>query len=299
MSFGFRACTLGILIAPALAPWQARADDFTDFQEARTAYERQEYDTAVVQFEALLEEFAAQGDPGAPLVLETRKYLASSLVFLGRNTEASRQFELLLQADAEFPLDPAGFPDEVVRLFFAVRERLKRQHADAIARREQESERRRLAEEAQQARRRALWVTMQEMAAVETVERQNSRWLALLPFGVGQFRNDHRRLGAFLASFQSLTLSASFVTQWAHAHLAAQDLSEAEIVRRADRVRAANIALNVAFCASLIAGIIDAQIRFRPVIRSQRPRALPESLSEDFLPAENTVIEEWPIHGQP
>src|SRR5262245_16024546 len=99
------------------------ANDFEDFGAARSAYDAQDYRRAAALFEAL-----AGGDTptltNKSLVLESKKYLAASYLFLKKLTVAELEFERLLRIDPEYQLDPLAFPEEVQRLFARVKTRL-------------------------------------------------------------------------------------------------------------------------------------------------------------------------------
>ena len=87
---------------------RARADDLTDFEKARALYEKRNYAGAVAAFVAMV-----GSDPPRVserlLLLESRKYLAASLLFQGRPDEASAQFRLLLTQEPDYTIDPLAF----------------------------------------------------------------------------------------------------------------------------------------------------------------------------------------------
>ena len=62
-----------------------------------------------------------------PLVLESRKYLAATYLFLGRKSDAEGQLELLLRAEPDYVLDPLAFPAEFVKTFSEVKVRLEQE----------------------------------------------------------------------------------------------------------------------------------------------------------------------------
>ena len=108
------ALTLAMAALSALVcPSQARADDLADFEAARSLYDQQSYARAVDAFRLLVgSEPPRLTDP--LLVLESRKYLAASLLFMGAEAEARAQFRLLLQQEPSYALDPLAFPDRGV-----------------------------------------------------------------------------------------------------------------------------------------------------------------------------------------
>ena len=111
---------LGLLLAGS-----ARADELTDFEAARSRYERHDYARAVDAFRKLV-----GTDPpritSPLLVIESRKYYAASLLFMGAKEEARSQFRQLLTQEPEYALDPLAFPTEVVALFDEVKGDVRR-----------------------------------------------------------------------------------------------------------------------------------------------------------------------------
>jgi hypothetical protein len=259
---------------------QARADEWDDFEQARAAYAAQTYPVAVERFEALV-----GGDhpsmQNETLVLESRKYLGAAYLFLGRRSDAEHQFALLLRQDASYQIDPTQFPQAVLEVFAAVRDRVDRELqeearlAEIAAREQRERELRLLLEN--EARIREL----EALAGQETVRTVNSRGLALLPFGVGQFRNGNRTLGRALAASESVLFAVGIGTFLAQQQLPAWDpyLADESVT---ERLRRANRALNYtnwivgsAFGALVVFGLVEAQIRFKPAVVTTRHRALP------------------------
>ncbi len=281
---------LATAVGTALLVWvlssEARADEWDDFEQARTAYVAQNYALAAERFEALI-----GGDVAAmqneTLLLESRKYLGAAYLFLGRRADAEHQFALLLHQDASYQIDPIQFPPAVLQVFDEVRDRV----ADEL---EEEARRARIAEQAQRERELRLLLEnearireLEALASEETVRTVNSRALALLPFGVGQFRNGNRGLGRALAASEGVLLVLGVGTFLAQQQLPDWDpyLADSGF---SDRLRRANRALNYtnwiagsAFGALAIFGIIEAQVNFRPAVVTTRRRELPDEVRDD------------------
>lgn len=257
----------------------AHADELEDFQAARAAYEAHDFARAVSLFEDLVGGATPRLEDEA-LVLESRKYLGAAYLFVGRPNAAETQFELLLTADPTYELDPAGFPVEVVELFAGVRQhlleraRIDEERAAEAARREYE-----------RARIRALVEFAEEEVAIEV---ENSRWLAALPFGIGQFQNGDDGLGAFFLVSEALVALTTFGTL--AGYLGVLGAADADPRGRfvasgeADRV---GFALNVANWTSIgvlatlvIAGITEAELSFRPTRHVRHRRVVPPELLE-------------------
>lgn len=274
------ACALCLLVACFSGhASRARADELSDFEAARTRYERHDYTRAVEAFRALV-----GSEPpritNALLVLESRKYFAASLLFRGAEPEARAQFRLLLQQEPDYTLDPLGFPGEVVALFEDVKSDIRR---ELERRREQEQRKQREEEreaEVNEQRRRENLAQLRLLAEQRSVRTEHSRWLASVPFGVGQLQNGHRRLGLALAVSQGLTAATSLVS---YAVIQSVDRTPSITEERDTKARArllftVNVASFAAFAALAVAGIVDAHVRFVP----SHVRALEQPLPEDL-----------------
>jgi tetratricopeptide (TPR) repeat protein len=254
------------------------ADELSDFESARRNYDKQNYAKAARGLESLVG--GAVPRATNPVVrLESRKYLGATYLFLGKKEAAREQFRSLLDEDPEYDIDPVAFPEAVVQTFQEVQkevaaERARKDALEAVRRKRERSDE---VEELirQQERIRAL----EELAAVETVEKVNSRWIAALPFGIGQFQNQDRPLGIMFAVTESAFLVASIATFIGHNSLRDENPAPSEIerARRVERaLRIGNWVSVGAFLSFAVAGVIEAEVRFKPVIRTTRKRELPE-----------------------
>ncbi len=271
----------------ALSGWgsTAFADDLSDFEEARRAYRVGEYRKAVRGFESLVGGVVPR--TRNPVVrLESRKYLGASYLFVGKEPEAREQFRLLLTEDENYALDPVSFPKAVTDTFNEVKAEvqaeLAKQRAEQAAREaaERETEMQALIGQADRIRR------LEELAMVETVEQKNSRWVAALPFGVGQFRNGHKTGGIWFATLQSAFLVSSIATFIGHNSLRSTSVAPDRIddAQRAEKaLRISNWVSVGLLVGTYLGGVIDAEVRFKPVIRTTRKRELPEDLRSHRL----------------
>ncbi len=259
----------------------ARADDLTDFESARGRYDRHDYARAVEAFRKLV-----GSDPpriaNALLVLESRKYYAASLLFIGSKEDARSQFRLLLQQEPDYTLDPLAFPTEVVALFEDVKQSLRRElERQREAEQNQQREAEREARTAEQVRRYNLG-RLRELSEQQKVRVENSRWIATVPFGVGQFQNSHRGLGVALATLESLAAATSVITyighqRVEHSHPATPD--ETDQANANEKIwRATNIASFTTWAVLALAGIVDAHVRFVPARITSTPQPLPPDL---------------------
>lgn len=276
---------LGAIAAAVwFAPSVAAAGDLEDFQNCRGLYESREYARSVTCFEELV----GQDVPrltSTLLVLESRKLLAVSYVFVGRREAAAEQFGRLLRADPTYEIDAALFPIEVVEMFEHVRGEIQ----EEVRRAEERAE-----EEARHAREVARIRALLEFAQEEVqVESERSRWVAALPFGIGQFDRGEDGLGAFFLVSESLFSIAAAIALGLNIY--AIDAAR-ELVRTGaadaddDRYLEVNRLLlgseitnwiSVGAAAVLMgAGILEAQLNFRPTRVMRHRRTIPPELFE-------------------
>jgi hypothetical protein len=199
-------------------------------------------------------------------------------MFVDRREDAERQFRLLLEQDPEYLLD-LSFPPDVRALFDTVREQvLQAQHQAAAQRAREEAERR--AREIDRIRRQQeREMRLRELASTETIETHNSRWLAMLPFGIGQFQNGHEALGWGLLISEVLLAGASLTSAIIWNSLADEPAHPEALEQN---LRLLNAISSGLFYATALGGILDAQLRFVPVHRTTRERDLPPELEPDY-----------------
>lgn len=273
-------CALGFALPAA----PARADDFDDFEAARRAYEQQHYDEAAERFEHLVGGQVPRLS-SRPLILESRKYLGASYLFVGKTAAAEEQFEQLIRLDNAYEIDPLAFPHEVIVVFKRVRERTNRILEEAARQRRDQEERERREEARKLVEQRSRMGAIHDLATTEYVETHNSRLIAMIPFGVGQFQNRHDSLGTGLAISEGLLAATSIASFFLHESLRNEtpsqaDRADAEALR--DGFKVTNWISTGALAVLAIIGIVDAQFRFVPVFREKRERSLPEDLEQEF-----------------
>jgi tetratricopeptide (TPR) repeat protein len=276
---GLAVWLTALVVWAALRPGEARANDFDQFQNARVAYESLNYALAADLFQGLLAT-AAPADR-RPVVIESRKYLAAAYLFLGRKPEAEAQLEQLLRAAPDYVLDPLAFPDEVARTFATVKKRLERQQMQDQQARAREDATKRGQQELAVRQQRDRLQRLIELASTQRVEEVRSRWIAMVPFGVGQFQNDHNGLGLVLAVSEGALLAISVTSFFLHESLRGQvptaDMRDnarlAEATFRYTNQLSAGL-----FAVLAVTGVIDAQVRFVPSRSYDERRPLPPDL---------------------
>jgi hypothetical protein len=269
--------------APAPPSSTGELDASAALERARLYYESARYVPCVDAFTRLLER-AAQLPPKARGT--ARVYLAACLIASGRTEEARQQFRQAILEDRQLqPPDPVVFPPTVVDVFVQVRsslmEALERQQEEELERGRKEVEARARAEQ----RERWRVAELERLAALETVVRRNERWMAWVPFGVGQFQNQDNTLGwIFLSSEAALSITAITATSielglHSQAEGGRAPLDSADLTSKVRAARQVGTAAWVTLVAVAAAGILEANLSYRGEIEvGQRRRALPDAL---------------------
>jgi hypothetical protein len=208
-------------------PSKALAADPQEFELAKTRVDRGEYEEAAKRFALMLtvtlppcgssmDLSGACRLTDADLIDRARGQYAIALVALSREVEADAQIFAILENNPGFSPNPAVFPQAVLDRFTLVRgdhqldlERITRERA------EQERQARVAQQKAREADRRWL-VDLERRAGEVRIVEKNSRWIALLPFGVGQLQNGDHALGAFFMATEVLAAGTAIVTEVVH-----------------------------------------------------------------------------------
>lgn len=293
------AVLVGIVMAVGCGLFQQKAwaDEQASFELAQARFAAGRYEEAVAFFRGLLAEDAppcvgmASADrlcrlTEPRLIEQARALCAAGLVALGREVEADERISELLRQNPSFEPDSTVLPQVVVDRFLAVRGRL-REELVSLARQRAEQERdAKLRSAAERERLTTRVAELEKLASVEHVVRKNSRWLAMIPFGVGQFQNGDRAWGWTWASTQVLTGGASIALALTVNHLANTDITEVdkaegrpvdvpELGRRTRQLVGWNRGTFFAWVGLATLGIVHAQATFIPERGHSRPRPLP------------------------
>lgn len=113
------------------------------------------------------------------------------------------------------------------------------------------------------------------LAATPAHAHEPSRWIAALPFGVGQFQNGDVGLGVTFATGQTLLGATSIASAVMVAHLSSAGAAArhpstgrpVDLTRLNGSIRAATTVNHIAFAswaALAVAGVIEAQVSFAP-----------------------------------
>lgn len=277
-----RVIALFLLAATGVA--HADVDEQSELDKARNAYLAHQYDEADNRLRMLL-------DAKSPvlhdrvLVNQAHMYWGAVLIAKKRPAEANEQFEELLLNDPNYEPDPLSFPTDVVNNFIDARAHLRRRLEEmAVVRAKQEAERRKRDEAERKGQLQRLKLLERLAGEEKTVER-HSRWMALVPFGVGQFQNDQKALGWTFLGTEAVLLAASAITvpiylnylqARSDAFARGDNFSAQEQIDRAQTVRTVNLSLDLTFLGVVALGIIQAQAAFVPEVAQLNKRPIPD-----------------------
>jgi hypothetical protein len=282
---------LAVVLAASSLAGPCRADDLGAFELAKNPFDAGRFAEAHARLSTLVD------DPSLPacdsagsatgrcrlsdpdLVERTRTMDAASLLALKREAEADEQIKRVLRQNPQYAPNPALFPQEVIDRFTLVRGTL-RPELEAIEKQKarEELQKRVAAQKAREADE--AWIAeLQKLGAEQTQVRTASRWVAMVPFGIGQFQNGDVKLGVTFAVSEVLFGGVALGTVAAMFKLnAAGWASDEQRVALNSQIRTVTTVNQVAFsgfAALALAGIIQAQVGFVPEKPTTMKRKLP------------------------
>ena len=274
--------------AGTTAPKRPRLSDTAELDQLVELYMAGQYERCTTELAVLLDPKSTAPFRDAGAIERGRLYYASCSLLAGDRERARLALRAALEANPLMSApDSLTFPPPVVSLFLEARDEVEA----LIAKREQEQ----LAEIRRQAEADALAERKKQeqaqllyrLAAEETVVARQSRWIAMLPFGAGQFQNGDTTLGAVFATSE-IVLGAALITSaalHADAYATAVLYSEARQaipgnVRQAYDITATMaVASTFALVGVTALGIVEANLKFRPErVLGVRSRQLPPGL---------------------
>jgi hypothetical protein len=291
------------LATPSLAPAQTAPSTQVDidYETAKNAYAAKEYVEAEARLqkvvdpssglkahEKLLDAQMALG--GCKLLRATRTVPTDPLTDAERarkKIEADELFAKIILDDPDYKPSPFDHPVAVLDQFTIVRTKLRdvlNQRAIAAAKEKARLEQLEKDLKAQQ----EAYVKLLEAQAQQTVE-HHSRWLALVPFGVGQYQNGKVALGTLFLGLESALVIGTGVTFVMYrldisrgAEVLAGDSTSRDRLQiyqqysdRASDIRIVNLVLVGAAALTAAIGIIEAQVNYVPDAVTSTKRPLP------------------------
>jgi hypothetical protein len=278
--------------APAKKP-DDRLSDEAELSRVVGLYEAGKYRECGSEIDRLLDPLgkAPLRQPG--IIENARVYQAACLLGAGESDAADVPLRAAIHENPQMkPPDSLVFPQPVVDHFLKVR--------DSLVNEIREAERKRIEQAQQEARQRQQALAhdrdrmraLEKLASRETLVIKNSRYLAAVPFGAGQFQNREPALGYSLLVSEALLGGLSITSIIVQSRLAteATDLQAAGGTLKADYQQTqdawgiAKRASFWAFAVLAVGGVVQAEIEFVPSFRETRTRPLPPSLSASRAP---------------
>lgn len=270
------------ILAVLLVGRHARADDLQEFEKGRNSYNAGRYDEAAEKFAEMLNPADEHALRDPMLIERARIYRVASLIAISRVSEADAEIETILRANPNAAPDPVVFPTLVLDRFTDVRARI-REELEAKAREYARQER--LAREKEleaQRKERERVAKLEALAKQESHVVHNSRWLAMVPFGVGQFQNDQPVLGWTLLTTEAALAVTSVVTASIEQSVEAQgtqpNVDKEALNEQTHRLKLINNWTFAGFAVLAVGGVVHSQLTFVPERRVVRTRELPKAL---------------------
>ena len=255
--------------------------DEGELSKVVSLYEAGKYEECASALKSLLDLKSRQRLRDRAVVENARIYHAACLIGSGRPEAADEPLRAAIRDNMQMKApDSLLFPPPVIERFLHVQQSLYdeiRLAEEAKLRKVREDFERRIARErAENERVREL----ERLATQEVIITKNRRWLAFLPFGVGQFQNGNDGLGwVFLTS--EAVLGATALTSlgvYSHFDARARELQNPDNNAVVDTWFTLFKVNSYSFLAVAALGILEAQLSFVPEVREQRVRPLPPKL---------------------
>lgn len=160
--------------------------------------------------------------------LESYRYLALSYFYLQQPEGASSNFEKLLFIRPDYELDAVETPQNAINFF----EQIKKSLRDKLLERQKILEEEIKKEEEKKKKANAL--------QKEIDYQVNSRFVAILPFGIGQYQNDAPAMGTLFLSAEMLSIGISML-----AYLQVENLRQSDGTFSNDQFQNAQIYQNI------------------------------------------------------
>jgi len=260
-----------------------RLNDAAELARVVNLYEAGKYGECANALKQLLNVEGPHPFHELDVVESARIYHAACLIGSGQDQLADEPLRAAIRQNPQMkPPDSLLFPPQVVDRFLRVRETM----FDVIRKAEDERVKRAQEAAAQQearAKRERLRVAgLERLAEEETVITPRTRWLALVPFGVGQFQNQDKPLGYVFLTSELLLAASTLTTLGVQTHLVlATSKADKPDPSNQNRINDWNTAFDLSAYAWLgvsVIGIIEAQLSFVPEQRQVRKRPLPPHL---------------------
>jgi hypothetical protein len=194
-------------------------------------------------------------------IVKAHEILALSHFYIGKQKEAKDEFVLLLYLHPGHKLDPFLVPPAAVSFFQQIKNDPELKAKLEKIERERKEKEARLAKQNDKKNKKPAGYKLY----FERTEVFNSRLIAFLPFGLGQFQNNQSEKGIAFAVVEGAALITNISSYWALIGLANEDGRYSdEDITLARGLRVTQYVSLAILAASFIYGVIDANIYFEP-----------------------------------
>jgi hypothetical protein len=269
----------------------ASADDASTFAAGQTAYDGGQYAQAEILFRKMLDPknppcaSAPAGEAcrvGGEYVEQARSLMAASLVVLKRGDEADVLFEQILLANPTWEPNQAIYPLSAQQRVLEVRRRLKPKLDEILRDQQKTDQKSAAAQQKAQEEYDAYIQRLERMAAQRQLVSSNSRLIAAIPFGIGQYQNRDKNLFYVFLVSETLTGAASIVSGILGTYYSSVDprtptVDAASLQTKLDATLVTNKVSFIAWATFTSIGIIQAEAAYNPfpVTTAPQPRPLP------------------------
>jgi len=271
--------------APAQQPPQL--NDAAELARVVSLYDAGKYGECADALHALLSEDGSRPLHDRDVIESARIYHAACLIGSGRPQLADEPLRAAIRQNPQMkPPDSLVFPPQVIDHFLRVREDMFdviKKAEDERVRQAQEAAKRQ-EERARRERNRVLG--LERLGQEETRVTPNSRWLALVPFGVGQFQNGKDSLGYTFLTSESILGASTLTVLGIYTHLVLQANrlevgGQKPVASTNDQLRNWHSGLvytSYAWLGVSLLGVLEAELNFVPAHTEVRRRPLPPEL---------------------
>jgi hypothetical protein len=271
---------------PAPAGQNTALSDEGKLERVKGLYRAEKYAECASAFAELL-------DPKAPglsdrdVIESARIWNAVCLLANGQKARADESLRKAIDANKLMATpDNLTYPPDVIDEFLLVKDTMRAEIDKAEAERRAADQKRKNAEQARIQKERERLRQLVDLAGTETITRVNRRWIAAVPFGVGQFQNRQDALGWLFLTSETLlagtALTSVYVRTKIDADLVELKGKDGQAVQDANNLRATWHAVSLisgwGLVAVAAAGVAHAELTFVPEFRITKRRKLSPEL---------------------
>lgn len=278
-----------LVVAAALAalvcatPGLARADAKADLEKAHNAYVARKYDDAEARLRALLDPATSElKDPAS--IADAKMYLGAVLLAEKKSDEAAKVFEDLLLTAQGYEADPLRVSLDAIDALTDAKTRIKDQLNAMLAENVRKAQNEKAKLEVEHQKQVLRLAMLEKLATTEVVVERHSRWLSLVPFGVGQFQNGQTAEGWLFLTAEGLFAAGTIVAAgfayayeeraWQY-HQQGNSAAQSAYSGAATRAAITDDVLAGGLVLTALAGIIHAEATYVPERVQMRKREIP------------------------